>query len=185
MRPSGTPTIVTMTRSRTVSPSTSARASVVVATQRAGVSGPSGSWYAASRRLSVTSGASWPTGSPAMPRRCCGIPIRSVQVDPDETAEPLAVDGADRVGQGADQPRMVGRVKKIPVPEALQSFAPAPRHLSLLAHQLFDGPMTVKRAGSPTPGRTDDGQRKLFVDTLLAYEAAVESEGEGEGGAQD
>ncbi|MCX5114891.1 MarR family winged helix-turn-helix transcriptional regulator [Streptomyces sp. NBC_00378] len=128
-------------------------------------------------------------------------------------------------------PRMVGRVKKIPVPEALQSFALAPRHLSLLSYLLFDGPMTVNELAArlqvaPTtvsllvgdlsrkgilerredeadrrrriigiaadqqpaitawlaPGAaawrkalaplTPD-QRQLFVDTLLAYEAAV------------
>lgn len=40
-------------------------------------------------------------------------------------------------------PRMVGRAKKIPVPEALRSFSLAPRHLSLLSYLLFDGPMTV------------------------------------------
>jgi DNA-binding MarR family transcriptional regulator len=40
-------------------------------------------------------------------------------------------------------PRMVGRVKRIPVPEELQSFALAPRHLSLLSYLLFDGPMGV------------------------------------------
>ncbi|MFI6872719.1 MarR family winged helix-turn-helix transcriptional regulator [Streptomyces sp. NPDC050400] len=40
-------------------------------------------------------------------------------------------------------PRMAGRVKRIPVPEALRSQALAPRHLSLLACLLFDGPMTV------------------------------------------
>ncbi len=40
-------------------------------------------------------------------------------------------------------PRMVGRAKRIPVPEELQSLSLAPRHLSLLAYLLFDGPMTV------------------------------------------
>ncbi|MFD3929250.1 MarR family winged helix-turn-helix transcriptional regulator [Streptomyces sp. NPDC058614] len=40
-------------------------------------------------------------------------------------------------------PRMVGRAKRIPVPEELQSLALAPRHLSLLAYLLFDGPLTV------------------------------------------
>lgn len=40
-------------------------------------------------------------------------------------------------------PRIVGRVKRIPVPEELQSLALAPRHLSLLSYLLFDGPMTV------------------------------------------
>lgn len=40
-------------------------------------------------------------------------------------------------------PRLAGRVKRIPVPEQLQAFTLAPRHLSLLAYLLFDGPMTV------------------------------------------
>lgn len=40
-------------------------------------------------------------------------------------------------------PRMVGRAKRAPVPAELQSFALAPRHLSLLAYLLFDGPLTV------------------------------------------
>lgn len=128
-------------------------------------------------------------------------------------------------------PRMVGRVKKIPVPEALQSFSLAPRHLSLLSYLLFDGPMTVNELAArlqiaPTtvsllvsglsrqgilerredeadrrrriigiaadqqdaitswlaPGAAawrkalaplTPGQRQTFVDTLLAYEAAI------------
>ncbi|WP_328718027.1 MarR family transcriptional regulator [Streptomyces sp. NBC_00247] len=41
-------------------------------------------------------------------------------------------------------PRMVGRAKRIRVPEEIQSLALAPRHLSLLSYLLFDGPMTVK-----------------------------------------
>jgi DNA-binding MarR family transcriptional regulator len=40
-------------------------------------------------------------------------------------------------------PRLVGRVKKIPIPEEFQSLALGPRHLSLLSYLLFDGPMTV------------------------------------------
>ncbi|PXX57598.1 DNA-binding MarR family transcriptional regulator [Nocardia tenerifensis] len=40
-------------------------------------------------------------------------------------------------------PRLVGRAKRTPPPEELASFALAPRHLSLLAYLLFDGPMTV------------------------------------------
>lgn len=40
-------------------------------------------------------------------------------------------------------PRLVGRVKRLPVPEALRSFDLAPRHLSLLTYVLFDGPITV------------------------------------------
>ncbi|WP_225094713.1 MarR family winged helix-turn-helix transcriptional regulator [Streptomyces sp. CoH27] len=131
-------------------------------------------------------------------------------------------------------PRMAGRVKRIPVPEALRSQALAPRHLSLLACLLFDGPMTVsdlaarlevapttvslmvgdlgekgildrredpsdrrRRIVAIAPDRHDaiaawlapgaaawrrvltpltPAQRRLFVDTLRAYEAAVEEE---------
>ncbi|MFI7126494.1 MarR family transcriptional regulator [Nonomuraea sp. NPDC050153] len=40
-------------------------------------------------------------------------------------------------------PRMVGRAKRLGVPSELQSLSLAPRHLSLLAYLLFDGPMTV------------------------------------------
>ncbi|MEV5548442.1 MarR family winged helix-turn-helix transcriptional regulator [Streptomyces sp. NPDC052309] len=128
-------------------------------------------------------------------------------------------------------PRLVGRAKRIPVPEALRSSRLAPRHLSLLACLLFDGPMTVNELAArlevaPTTAslligdlsrkgilerREDEAdrrrrivaiapeqepairawlapgaaawrtalepltpaQRRLFVDTLLAYEAAV------------
>ncbi|MFB9909492.1 MarR family transcriptional regulator [Allokutzneria oryzae] len=40
-------------------------------------------------------------------------------------------------------PRLVGRAKRLKVPDELQSLALAPRHLSLLSHLLFDGPMAV------------------------------------------
>lgn len=40
-------------------------------------------------------------------------------------------------------PRMAGRVKRIKVPEELASLTLAPRHLSLLAYLLFDGPQSV------------------------------------------
>jgi DNA-binding MarR family transcriptional regulator len=133
-------------------------------------------------------------------------------------------------------PRLVGRAKRIPVPEALRAFSLAPRHLSLLAYLLLDGPMTVNELAArlevaPTtvslligdlnrkgvlerrederdrrrrivaiadahepaisawlaPGAAawrralvplTPGQRRLFVDTLLAYEAAVDAERE-------
>ena len=45
-------------------------------------------------------------------------------------------------------PRLVGRVKRIRIPEELQSLALAPRHLSLLAYLLFDGPMSVNALAS-------------------------------------
>jgi DNA-binding MarR family transcriptional regulator len=54
----------------------------------------------------------------------------------------LAVDDAVRVLLLL-MPRMVGRAKRIPIPDELRSFALAPRHLSLLSYLLFDGPMTV------------------------------------------
>lgn len=40
-------------------------------------------------------------------------------------------------------PRLVGRAKRMQVPEELRSFALAPRHLSLLAYLLFEGPLGV------------------------------------------
>ncbi|MFH8609804.1 MarR family winged helix-turn-helix transcriptional regulator [Streptomyces sp. NPDC018029] len=40
-------------------------------------------------------------------------------------------------------PRMVGRVKRIRIPDELQALQLAPRHLSLLAYLLFDGPLSV------------------------------------------
>ncbi|OLT19489.1 MarR family transcriptional regulator [Pseudonocardia sp. CNS-139] len=42
-------------------------------------------------------------------------------------------------------PRVASRIKQIPVPEQLRSFTLAPRHLSLLAYLLFDGPMPVNQ----------------------------------------
>jgi DNA-binding MarR family transcriptional regulator len=40
-------------------------------------------------------------------------------------------------------PRLVGRAKRTPPPGPLKSLDLAPRHLSLLAYLLFDGPLTV------------------------------------------
>lgn len=40
-------------------------------------------------------------------------------------------------------PRLVGRAKRLGVPEELRSLALAPRHLSLLAYLLFDGELGV------------------------------------------
>jgi DNA-binding MarR family transcriptional regulator len=45
-------------------------------------------------------------------------------------------------------PRVVGRAKRLGVPKELESFSLAPRHLSLLAYLLFDGPMTVNELAS-------------------------------------
>lgn len=40
-------------------------------------------------------------------------------------------------------PRMVGRTKRLKVPEELAGLNLAPRHLSLFAYLLFDGPLGV------------------------------------------
>jgi DNA-binding MarR family transcriptional regulator len=128
-------------------------------------------------------------------------------------------------------PRLVGRAKRLPLPEQLRSLDLAPRHLSMLSLLLLDGPLTVSQlAGmlgvAPTTvslivsdlsrkgvlvRREDDAdrrrriidispdsrhaiaqwlspgahawrralaplspaQQRIFVDTLLRYEAAV------------
>lgn len=58
----------------------------------------------------------------------------------------------ERAGLGVDagirtllllMPRVVGRAKKLGVPKELESFSLAPRHLSLLANLVFDGPTAV------------------------------------------
>jgi DNA-binding MarR family transcriptional regulator len=130
-------------------------------------------------------------------------------------------------------PRLVGRIKRLPLPDRLRSFDLAPRHLSLLSLLLLDGPLTVSQLAeklsiAPTTVslivsdlsrkgvlvRSEDEsdrrrriidispesrpaisqwlspgarawrhaltpltppQRRMFVDTLLAYEAAVTS----------
>jgi DNA-binding MarR family transcriptional regulator len=41
-------------------------------------------------------------------------------------------------------PRLVGRAKRVPPPEPLRALRLAPRHLSLLAYLVFDGPLGVK-----------------------------------------
>ena len=65
---------------------------------------------------------------------------------PDERRAP------DAVGLPVDEairallllmPRMVGRAKRLKIPDELAPLALAPRHLSLLSYLLFDGPMTV------------------------------------------
>jgi DNA-binding MarR family transcriptional regulator len=132
-------------------------------------------------------------------------------------------------------PRMVGRIKRTPIPAELQSFSLAPRHLSLLAYLLFEGPLGVNdlavrlevapatvslmvgdlnrqgllrrqeddadrrrtivsiadehhaaidgwlgrgaQAWRTALGPLTRGQRKMFVDTLAAYEKAVSDDG--------
>jgi DNA-binding MarR family transcriptional regulator len=40
-------------------------------------------------------------------------------------------------------PRIIGRIKRIPIPKDLDGLTLGPRHLSLLSFLLLDGPMTV------------------------------------------
>jgi DNA-binding MarR family transcriptional regulator len=40
-------------------------------------------------------------------------------------------------------PRLVGRAKRLPMPDALRGLDLAPRHLALLAYLQYDGPLTV------------------------------------------
>jgi DNA-binding MarR family transcriptional regulator len=42
-------------------------------------------------------------------------------------------------------PRLVGRAKRLPVPEVLRTLDLAPRHLSLLAYLQYDGSLTVSQ----------------------------------------
>jgi DNA-binding MarR family transcriptional regulator len=128
-------------------------------------------------------------------------------------------------------PRLVGRAKRLPLPDQLRSLDLTPRHLSLLSLLLLDGPLTVtelagKLGVAPTTvslivsdlsrkgvlmrredeadrrrriidispesrpaisqwlspgarawrqalGPLTPAQRRMFVDTLLAYETAV------------
>jgi DNA-binding MarR family transcriptional regulator len=64
----------------------------------------------------------------------------------------MSTDGRKKTGPSVEDairtlllllPRVVGRIKRAKVPDELQSFSLAPRHLSLLAYLLFDGPMGV------------------------------------------
>jgi DNA-binding MarR family transcriptional regulator len=92
-------------------------------------------------------------------------------------------------------PRVVGRIKRTPIPEQLQSFSLTPRHLSLLAYLLFDGPLGVNElAGrlevAPTTvslmvgdlsrqgildRREDDAdRRRTIVSIAEAHRSAIE-----------
>lgn len=42
-------------------------------------------------------------------------------------------------------PKVIGRIKRLPLPEQLRSLDLAPRHLSLLSLLLLDGPLTVSQ----------------------------------------
>jgi DNA-binding MarR family transcriptional regulator len=64
----------------------------------------------------------------------------------------MSTDGRKKAGTSVEDairtllllmPRVVGRIKRSKIPDELKSFSLAPRHLSLLAYLLFDGPMGV------------------------------------------
>lgn len=72
----------------------------------------------------------------------------STEHGPGEGADGRAADDGLTADEGVRtmlllMPRLVGRAKRTPVPEALRSLDLAPRHLSLLAFLLFEGPLTV------------------------------------------
>lgn len=60
----------------------------------------------------------------------------------DPQTGPLATDDAVRALLLL-MPRIVGRAKRLPIPPELRDFALGPRHLSLLAFVLLDGPLTI------------------------------------------
>lgn len=92
-------------------------------------------------------------------------------------------------------PRLIGRAKRLRPPEALREFDLAPRHLSLLALLLLDGPTTVNNLANaldvaPTTvsllvgdlsrkgvleRREDDAdRRRRIVDITAASRPAIE-----------
>lgn len=93
-------------------------------------------------------------------------------------------------------PRLVGRAKKLTVPPALASFGLAPRHLTLLALLLLDGPMTVRvlaerlevapatvslmvgdlsRQGVLRRGEDDTDRRRVIVNIGAPHRNAIEA----------
>jgi DNA-binding MarR family transcriptional regulator len=93
-------------------------------------------------------------------------------------------------------PRLVGRAKKLAVPPALASFGLAPRHLTLLALLLLDGPMTVRvladrlevapttvslmvadlsRQGILRRDEDDADRRRVIVDIEPAHRPAIDA----------
>lgn len=111
----------------------------------------------------------------------------------DPATDPLATDEAVRALLLL-MPRIVGRAKRLPIPPELREFALGPRHLSLLAFVLLDGPLTINDlAGrlevAPTTvsllvselsrknvlDRHEDpaDRRRRFVSIAAGYRAAI------------
>ena len=93
-------------------------------------------------------------------------------------------------------PRLVGRAKRLPVPPEIQSMTLGPRHLSLLALLLFDGPLTVNelaarlevapttaslmigelsRKGVVERREDDNDRRRRIVSVATAKRPAIEA----------
>jgi DNA-binding MarR family transcriptional regulator len=91
-------------------------------------------------------------------------------------------------------PRMLSRVKRLPVPDEIQGLALAPRHLSMLSFLLFDGPLTVtalaerlevepttvslmvgdlSRKGIVERREDDDDRRRRIVSIAARHEPAI------------
>ncbi len=93
-------------------------------------------------------------------------------------------------------PRIMGRVKRLPVPAELQGMELSPRHLSLLSLLLFDGSMSVNdlagrlgvapttvslmvgdmsRKGILTRRENDDDRRRKIIGIAEAHRGAIET----------
>nr|WP_106535390.1 MarR family winged helix-turn-helix transcriptional regulator [Haloactinopolyspora alba] len=93
-------------------------------------------------------------------------------------------------------PRVVGRIKRLAVPDELRSLALGPRHLSLLAYLLFHGPMGVNelagrlevasttvslmvgelsRSGVVERREDENDRRRTIVSIADAHHAAVDA----------
>ncbi|HEX6469613.1 MAG TPA: MarR family transcriptional regulator [Streptosporangiaceae bacterium] len=93
-------------------------------------------------------------------------------------------------------PRLVGRAKRMPVPERLRSLELAPRHLSLLAYLVFDGPVSINdlaarlevapttvslmvaelsRKGVVERREDDADRRRTLVSIATAHQEAVDA----------
>ncbi|MCX4090977.1 MarR family winged helix-turn-helix transcriptional regulator [Nocardia sp. alder85J] len=93
-------------------------------------------------------------------------------------------------------PRIMGRVKRLPVPPELRTMELTPRHLSLLSLLLFDGAMTVNelaarlgvapttvslmvgdmsRKGILTRHENDSDRRRRIIGIADAHRPAIET----------
>jgi DNA-binding MarR family transcriptional regulator len=113
----------------------------------------------------------------------------------------MSTDGGLSVDEGVRtllllMPRLVGRAKRLSAPEPLRALDLAPRHLSLLAYLLYDGPLTItelalrlevapttvslmvgelSRKGVVARREDDADRRRTLVSIAAANQAAVDA----------